>query len=183
MNPIEQPEAYGKIKVGPYPGPGSLVDVDGADRPYGWDKVKGTGTSGATNNYKGVDIADTIKTTHHLTTVPEFVALNAFRKGVSPLPGKKPAAFDVQNAIFNNNGITSIALKKFGAEKHLGGGLWEVVIEWTEENPSKPTATGAVDGSKSSTKWVDSPTTPTAPTAKSEADAQLDGLLKHAMAA
>jgi len=182
VNPFEQPNAYGKIKFGPFPGPGSLVDVDGADRPYGWDKTKGTGTSGATNKYTGVDIADSIKTTHHLTTVADFTALAVLRKGVSPPKGKTPSAFDVENAHFTTNNIVSIALKKFGQEKHLGGGLWSVVLEWTEEAASKPTATGPVAGSKSGTKWVDSATS-TAPTAKSGSDKELDKLLKQAMAA
>jgi hypothetical protein len=177
LNPIENPSAYGRMKVGSYKLPGIITAISGADRKYSFDKQKAVGKGGASSVFKGEEIADSIKVTCSLVTVAHFNELRAFREGVMPARGKKPDALDVDNAILQDQGIKSVALKTLGQVAWQGGGLWTVEIEFTEYSPPAPTQTGAADKSKPGgpTKFIEPPQS-----ARSDADKQLDELLKKA---
>jgi hypothetical protein len=175
VNPFDNPDAYRLMTVGGLATPGALVEIDGANRGFKWDVQQGVSTSKATSVYKGELLTEGIKTTHHLTEPDHFRAMRAMRKLVVPLKSKKPDAFDVKNAIFNDNEISSITIKQWGEEKHAGGGLWVLVLEWDENSPSTPTATGAAAASKA---YVNA--SPHGASANDEADKQIEDLTKEA---
>lgn len=184
LNPFDNQAAFGTMKLGPNAVPGIILEIDGADREYEWDVQKPVATGGASNNYKGQKVADSIKVKCALVTASHFVALERFRTAVKPAKGKKPSAFDVVNAILTNNGIKSVTIKKIGQERYEGNGLWTFTLELLEHDPAKATATGAVAGSKSSGAAGAAPGSPGyVESAQSKADKEIEELLKKAQAA
>jgi hypothetical protein len=160
--------------------PGVITEITGADRKWKFDEQKAVGTGGASLVYKGEEIAGSIKVKCSLSTVGDFAALKAARRVLATPKGQKPSAFDVKNAILNNQGIKSVQIKMIGQETYAGAGLWTVEWELGEYNPPKPTATGAATSSKPAND-----TTPAVapPTASSAAELQLAALLEKAKAA
>ena len=174
LNPFDDQPAYGKMALGQFMMPGIIVEIEGADRSYQWDKQKAVGKGGASSVYKGEELAESIKVKCALVNAAHFAELAALRQGIIPPKGQKPSAYDVVNALLNDNGIKSVALKKLGQPKYEANGLWSVTFEFTEYSPPKPTKTGPAAGSKSaSTTWVQAPV-------QDETDRKIDGLLKKA---
>ena len=142
IDPFTNQAAYGKMTVGTVRLPGVITEITGADRKWKFDEQKAVGTGGASLVYKGEEIAGSIKVKCSLSTVGDFAALKAARRVLATPKGQKPNAFDVRNAILNNQGIKSVQIKMIGQETYAGAGLWTVEWELGEYNPPKPTATG-----------------------------------------
>jgi len=181
LNPFTHQAAYGKMTVGSVRLPGVITEITGADRKWNYDKQKAVGTGGASLVYKGEEIADSIKVKCSLSTVADFNALANARKTLSTPKGQKPTAFDVKNALLNNQGIKSVMLKMIGQETYAGAGLWTVEWELSEYNPPAPTATGAATSSKPASS--DPATQYTAAPAATAQEQQLVALLAKAQAA
>lgn len=187
LNPFDNQKAYGTMKLGPNLVPGIIQDIDGADREFEWDVQKPVQTGGADNAYKGPKVADGIKVKCALATASDFVDLKKFRAAVRPPKGQKPSAWDVTNAILNNQEIARVTIRKIGQEKwegEGGKGLWTFELILLEHDPAKKTATGAVTGSKSGGAAGAAPGSPGyVEPVQSAADKQIDALLKKAQAA
>ncbi len=183
MNPFDHQKAYGTMKLGPHQVPGVIQDIDGADREFVWEVKKPVSTGGADADFKGAKLAEGIKVKSELVTAADFLALEKFRKSVTPPKGQKPSAFDVTNAILTNNGIARVTIKKVGQEKWEGG-RWTFTLELLEHDPAKKTAVGAVGSSKSSTASSGKPGSPGyVEPVQSAADKQIEALLAKAKAA
>ncbi len=123
--------------------PGMVQSIDGGDRKFKWDKQAGTGSSGATNVFKGAEIADGIKIVTFAPTLAMQRASVAWRKYIAPVKiGGKPPTFLVENVLleFNEIGrlsIASIEQPKVSKDRN-------VVFVWTftEYNPPTPAKTG-----------------------------------------
>jgi hypothetical protein len=187
LNPFDNQKAYGRMLVGPNALPGIVLEIDGADRDYDWDVQKPVATGGAAANFKGQKIADGIRVKCGLVTAGDFLDLAKVRAALRPAKGQKPSAFDVTNAILNNQGIKSVTVKKIGQEKwegEGGKGLWTVELVFLEYDPPKATAVGAVAGSKSAGAAGAAPGSPGyVEPVQSAADKKIDALLATAKAA
>lgn len=180
LNPYDHQEAYGTMTLAGVPLPGIITAITGADRKWTFDKQKAVSTSGASLNYKGEEIADSIKVTCSLTNAGHFVDLAAARKVLATPKGQKPVPRDARNAILNNQGIKAVEIKMIGQETHAGGGLWTVEWELAEYNPPSPTATGAADASKTTDPSKLKGAQPSAPDAMTQV---LNSLIAQAKAA
>jgi hypothetical protein len=179
LNPFDHQGAYGQMALAGIPLPGVVIEITGADRKWSFDKQKAVNNSGASLNYKGEELADSIKVKCSLTTASHFVDLDAARKALATPKGQKPIARDVKNAILNNQGIKAVQIKQIGQETYAGAGQWTVEWELAEYNPPSPTATGAADASKTT-----DPSKPAAQPAAADAATQaLTALLAKAQAA
>lgn len=150
LNPYDNQPSYGTMTLGPHKVPGIITAITGADRKWTYDKQRPVGKSGAVNVYKGSEPCDSIKVDIALTTAAHFVALRSFRAAVTPPAVGRPTAFDVSNAVLQNAGVKSVAIKSFGQETYAGNGLWTVSLELVEFFPPRATSTGPADKSK----WV-----------------------------
>jgi len=148
IDPITHPRAYGRMTVGTVRLPGVITEITGADRKWKFDEQKAVGAGGASLNFKGEEIASSIKVKCSLTTVSHFAELAAARKALTTPKGQKPTAKDVKNAILNNQRSKSVQVKMIGQETYAGAGLWTVEFELAEYNPPAPTATGAASSSQ-----------------------------------
>ncbi len=123
--------------------PGMVQSIKGANRKYTWDKQKGTASSGATNVFKGAEIADSIKVTVFAPTLEMQKACAAWRKYIAPVKiGGKPPTFSVENVIFEFNEISRVAIASIEAPDVSKDKNVIFVFEFTEVNPPTPAKTG-----------------------------------------
>ncbi len=60
LNPYRDPTPWGTVRIGGLAIPGTILSIDGAERPEEWDVQKPTEKSGATTVWKGTKVADAI---------------------------------------------------------------------------------------------------------------------------
>jgi hypothetical protein len=135
-----------------------LVEVDGCANAEEWTAQKGTGTSGASNVWKGMKLAESIKLKFRSTDAAGFQAQTDLLALVRPKRGDKPPTLRVENAIINWGGITRIVLKQPAFpkwDKATGATDWE--WEFSEDSPSQPADTGKADPAKPGDKFTPAP--------------------------
>ena len=172
-NPYDFPEVWGDIQLSGM-SLGTVVSVDGCERPYEWQVQKGQGSKGATSVYKGEGIAESIKVVVAMPTQEDFAYAATLRKYIAPAKGKKPTSFAVGNPIFNWNEINLVAIKTIGFPKPSGKGGWTLEYTFIETQPSASVQTGTSKG----TQWMQS----NGPTPQDAADAEIAELVKKAQA-
>lgn len=123
--------------------PGMVQSIDGADRKYTWDKQKGTASSGATNVFKGAEIADSIKVVVFAPTLEMQRACVEWRKYIAPVKiGGKPPTFTVENVIFEFNEVVRVSIASIEQPKVSKDQNVTFVWTFTEYNPPTPAKTG-----------------------------------------
>ncbi len=173
LNPYLDRGPWGRIQFDDFdPFPAILQSVDGFEKPEDWNGQKGTGSSGATNVWKGTKLAEGGKVVFVANDASQFDQFYKLRDKLRPSPGKKPPSVAVANAFINFNGITRIAQALIGQPKWQEGAKnnYSIEITLTEYDPSKNANTGAA----SPTKWKDQPT------ANDEAEAELQKAINAA---
>lgn len=142
LNPYLDPTPWGTVRIGGLTIPGTILSIDGADRPDDWEVQKATDKSGATTVWKGTKVAEDIKVTVALVDSTAVDAYYNVRDTLRP-PGLKPPSHVVENAIINWSGITQVTTKNVTAPKwDASGGYWKGEITLIEYAPPKPASTG-----------------------------------------
>lgn len=163
---------WGRFQLDTLLFPGVVISVDGCERPYEWAVQKATGKGGATTVFKGEKSAESIKFVCELPHTESFEHLYVFRDAIKPAQGGKPPTLPLINPVCNFNGVCNIALKQFGQPKwEPDRASWTVEIEFTEDRPSTPAATGPADPAKTGTGGAAKDASPGAGAAKDAQDA------------
>ena len=176
-NPLVDPGPFGTISFDDVPVLATLIEVDGATKPEDWHITKGSGSDGATADWKGTKLAEKIKLKFRATTQDEDDDQTRLRDQVRPKIGQKPPSLTVDNGVINWGGIAKVRLVEPAQPKWLADkGAWDFEWEFGEHSPSKPTTTGPSDPAKPES-------TGGGGTGKqSEAEKELANLLKEAKA-
>lgn len=151
----------------------TLLEVDGCTKPEEWQITKGSGSDGATADWKGTKLAEKIKLKFRATTDAEYADQGRLRDQLRPKLGQKPPSVTITLAMVNWGGIYKVRLvepayPKWVADKRAFDFEWEV----GEHAPSKQTKTGASDPAK--------PESADAGGKQSAAEKELANLLKEA---
>lgn len=160
-NPFRDRRPYTRVIIGGKLVKAALVAIDGAEIVDDWNVQKGTGTSGATAAYRGVNLLEGVKLTFRCadgdgSTAEEdyddlsdhFDALAPARKAGAQ--GGKPPTRSIENPILNRIGLTAICRKAWKENDDDAGG-WLVDLTVIQYSPPVPAATGAQDPTKPAT--------------------------------
>lgn len=147
INPITNPEAWHRIRIGTTESPG-IADVGEFVRTFDWDEKKGKGTAGASLTFTSRPLSGgTI--TFSLWTADHFDEWESFRKLLDYDTTKRPAqAVDIYHPSISGNGIKSVVVAEIGNVIHKGKGLYTVAVKFKEYSPPpKKSATSTPTGS------------------------------------
>lgn len=119
-SPTAAPEVWDGVTVAGRTWPG-LVEVDGCEQIFEWQKNKGKGSDGATVNYQGADLAEP-KLTFRLwrgydggAWVDYFELWQEYKKVFSiPVSDKQPNAVTIEHPQFALASIGAVVVKKIG---------------------------------------------------------------------
>lgn len=137
--PYENPLAWDQITFAGQLWPG-VVTVEGAERPYDWQKNKGKKSSGATVNYNGSDLAApkfTFKLWKGYDVYGgwvDYFALWETYKAIflKPVDPKNPTGIDVQHPTCEASEVHSVVTTKVGQVTPTGPGSATVTVETLE---------------------------------------------------
>lgn len=161
VNPYIDSGPWGTVEISGLLLPGTVLSIDGADRPEEWDVQKPTEKSGGATVWKGTKIADGIKIAIALPDKEAFDGYVQTRDRLRPEPGQKPPTHTIVNGVINFNGITRVSLKNIAAPKwERSGGYWKGEITLIDFLPPKDANTGAAGPAKPGGDGEDGDTSP-----------------------
>jgi hypothetical protein len=144
QNPFVEAAPWGIVEIGERRLPGTVVSIDGAEKPEEWNVQKPSDKAGATTVWKGTQLADTIKIVLALATAEQYRDYEATRNELRPKLGTKPPTHLIVSPIINFAGITRVSCRNVGAPKWIEkGAYWTGEISLVEYSPPKPANTGA----------------------------------------
>lgn len=149
LNPFDNPEAVAQVKLGGSLLPGSVQSIAGAHRGFKWDVQNGTSSSGATNVFKGAQIAESIEIKTRVVDAAGWNACVAYRAYVVPPKiGGKPPTFAIDNLLIGYNQIGRVTIADVMQPEPGPGLSWDFTFKLTEYNPTVAAAAGKADPAK-----------------------------------
>ena len=123
-----------------------IASVTGADSERELQERRGYGLGGAFVVYKGIKLIEP-KVTLKLVTVDDWNDWHEWRPVLSrPPTGRRPQALDIWHPILEDQGVTSVLVKKVGQPVPSDDGSWTITIDFKEyRRPQRALATA--DGS------------------------------------
>ena len=160
-SPTAEPEIWDGVEVAGRKWPG-LVEVDGCEQIFEWQKNKGKGSDGATVNYQGADLAEP-KLTFRLwrgydggAWVDYFELWQEYKKVFSiPVSDKQPNAVTIVHPQFALAGIGAVVVKKIGDIKFKSeaGDDATVTVELLVYRKPKPAGGTPKAAAKDKSSW------------------------------
>jgi hypothetical protein len=179
LNPFDHPQDWDSIRIGNVASPG-VCTIDGFDREYGWDVKKGKGTAGATLTQTTTPPAEGT-VTFELWDDGHFREWAEFRPLLKYDPAKKrnQQAISIYHPSLADLDIASVVTKKISPIKHLGGGRYQVKVEFIEFFPVPKVAAVSTPTSSKTTAGANKVGASDDPVAD-EQQRQIAALLKQA---
>jgi hypothetical protein len=134
-------DQWGVIFIGGVQVPGTVVDIDGADKPSIWLVQHGIMQSGGFTIWRGTKIAEEIKVSSKLIDGQAFSDWLAIGRKLRPKEDAKPPAFLAENSALNFAGIINVSGRVKHPKWSQMGGYWigeMILIEVRSPKQIKP---------------------------------------------
>lgn len=115
--------------------PGTIVAIDGLEAPYKWDSFPGYGVNGATNIFKGRDIAHPVVTFQLFQFPDDMIAWDAIIQLLKPPTVIAPFIVDVSHPLFAASNIKSFGIEKITFPMPDAQKRWFAKIHFIESRP------------------------------------------------